>query len=466
MRMRILALIAVLGMPGVPVWACSCAANPNPPCQAAWDMSAVFTGTVTDITEPQPHRPVSLPFSGERVTARRTAGDPPPPDVFRKREIRLSVDEVLTGISAGETEVSILTGMGGGDCGYRFERGAAYVIYAYRNAQGQLETGICSRTRPIADAAEDLAYIHAAAQAPSTGDIHIVTGFFNRPGMPGVRIQLESGDSHYAAVTGADGDARFHGLPPGEYKVSGDLEGYFPLERALKLHAKGCAEVLMPMALDRRITGRVFTKDGQPAPGVVVQAQRPQDPSGDSVKTDAEGRFELRHFSVGGYYLGVNLSTQPNLQMPYPRWFYPGTADPAQAAVIFFSDKPEIQHYDLTLPSPQRERIVAGTIFWPDGRPASGAGLVLLDTAWLWREASAQTTADGQGHFTLRVLDGTAYRLHAVVHVGSPGDPRSAEPVDIQPGTDPLNLRVIVTRSGDSVAEDRRRAAEQFRNRR
>lgn len=466
MRMRILALIAVLGMPGVPVWACSCALNPNPPCQAAWDVSAVFTGTVIDITEPQPPRPVSPPFSGERVTARRSAADPPRSDVFRKREIRLSLGEVLTGISAGETQVSVLTGMGGGDCGYRFERGAAYVVYAYRNAQGQLEAGICSRTRPIADAAEDLAYIHAAAQAPSTGDIRIVTGFFNRPGTPGVPIQLQSGGSHYAAVTGADREARFPGLPPGEYKVSGDLEGYFPFERALKLHAKGCAEVLMTMALDRRITGRVFTKDGQPAAGVVVQAQRPQDPWGDSVKTDAEGRYELRHFSAGGYYLGINLSTKANLQMPYPRWFYPGTEDPTQAAVIFFSDKPDIQHYDLTLPDAQRERIIAGAVFWPDGRPASGAGLVVLDTAWLWQAPSAQTTADDQGRFTLRVLDGTAYRLHAVVHVGSPGGPRSADPVDIQPGTDPLNLRVIVARPGDSVAEDRRRAAEQFRNRR
>ena len=44
-----------------------------------------------------------------------------------------------------ESEVIIQTGRGGGDCGYRFEIGKKYLVYAYRS-ESTLETNICLRT--------------------------------------------------------------------------------------------------------------------------------------------------------------------------------------------------------------------------------------------------------------------------------------------------------------------------------
>lgn len=61
------------------------------------------------------------------------------------------------GSSIGETIV-IKTARSEASCGFGFERGREYVIYAYaaRENQGMgLETSLCARTRSVKDATED-----------------------------------------------------------------------------------------------------------------------------------------------------------------------------------------------------------------------------------------------------------------------------------------------------------------------
>ncbi len=45
--------------------------------------------------------------------------------------------------------LTLITGLGGGDCGYFFEVGKTYLIYAYRDEDKKLTTNICSRTAGI-----------------------------------------------------------------------------------------------------------------------------------------------------------------------------------------------------------------------------------------------------------------------------------------------------------------------------
>ncbi len=46
-------------------------------------------------------------------------------------------------------EIFIVTGSGGGDCGFPFAIGMKYLIYAYGPNNGKFGTGICSRTKRI-----------------------------------------------------------------------------------------------------------------------------------------------------------------------------------------------------------------------------------------------------------------------------------------------------------------------------
>jgi hypothetical protein len=53
-------------------------------------------------------------------------------------------------------EISIVTGRGNGDCGYRFEVGGSYLVYAYGSDESSLSTNICQRTAKLSVAQADL----------------------------------------------------------------------------------------------------------------------------------------------------------------------------------------------------------------------------------------------------------------------------------------------------------------------
>lgn len=69
----------------------------------------------------------------------------------------MDVGEVWKGVPGGT--VALMTGAGGGDCGYDFREGERYIVYAHASPYGEptLGTSICTRTRLLADAGADLA---------------------------------------------------------------------------------------------------------------------------------------------------------------------------------------------------------------------------------------------------------------------------------------------------------------------
>ncbi|HEY0075399.1 MAG TPA: hypothetical protein VGB77_14970 [Abditibacteriaceae bacterium] len=105
---------------------CSCA-EPDPPEQALKSADAVFAGKVISLTS-------SGRFSGT---------------------YSFQVNESWKGASLNI--LFIRTGRGGGDCGYGFEIGQEYLVYAY--GKSGLSTHTCSRTKPLSDAGQDLAVL-------------------------------------------------------------------------------------------------------------------------------------------------------------------------------------------------------------------------------------------------------------------------------------------------------------------
>jgi hypothetical protein len=364
----------------------------------------------------------------------------------------MRVGEVLSGVAPGENEIEIATGMGGGDCGYPFQPGEDYVVYAYKNAEGRLETNICSRTRPLAQAADDLRYFEVMARAPATGEIQVRTGFAGVPGKAGVSIVAERDGSRHRAQTDAVGNARFTDLPPGEYLIHAEPDGDLPDDPKIQLHAKGCREVTLFRTL--RIIGRVMTRDGLPASRVRVQVRSTQQSAVDSRMTAPDGQYELRIVRPGQYHLGINLSQLPTRDTPYRRWFYPGTEDEAGAAIIDFSGKPDIRTYDFTLPDRQNERIIEVMVLTSEGRPMPRARLSVFDSS---ETVVAHEIADHEGRFTLRVFADIPHRLHAVWPGDTPDTAVSAVPTDIQPGSDRLSLRLVLTQRGNSFFEATRK---------
>jgi hypothetical protein len=116
--------------------ACSCA-PPKPLSEAFKDAGLVFVGKVTAI-EP------------------RKAGTTPLGPEFSPKTIRFTLTEVFRGTELKEIE---LYSRGGGSpaCEYTFREGQEYLVYANKRGDGPgWETSICTRTKQVRFAGEDL----------------------------------------------------------------------------------------------------------------------------------------------------------------------------------------------------------------------------------------------------------------------------------------------------------------------
>ena len=121
--------------------ACQCA-EAGPPCESFWKADAVFVATVTSRTP-----------AGEYLS------------------VRLTSDQVFRG-DLGGREVEVMTGFGDADCGYPFKVGKQYLVYASHWGKDQkLYAGICSRTRLLSEAEEDLAYFRNLPRENTGGKI-------------------------------------------------------------------------------------------------------------------------------------------------------------------------------------------------------------------------------------------------------------------------------------------------------
>ena len=132
-----IAVLATLAINLPEARTCSCLPPPAP-AKAFAEADAVFTGKV-----------VSFELTG---------------DAFSPRRAKFSVTKIWKGERSAVSE--ILTANNSAACGYDFQVGENYVIYADKNNNEKLYTHICTRTKPARFAADDLKYLATAASFP------------------------------------------------------------------------------------------------------------------------------------------------------------------------------------------------------------------------------------------------------------------------------------------------------------
>src|SRR5271156_2958977 len=145
MRFLPLKVILVLLLVAAPAFSCTCIIPPpdisSPGDVAAWHAShadEVFEGTVSSVE-------LVWILSSARV------GDVIPADLEEDLpRMRVTFQVLHTYKGGQQTQVQIETGYGGGDCGFSFEVGERYLVYANRdNESGELSTSICSGTATV-----------------------------------------------------------------------------------------------------------------------------------------------------------------------------------------------------------------------------------------------------------------------------------------------------------------------------
>lgn len=118
------------------VYACSCV-QPGSPSEELEKFPAVFAGTVVSVQH-------SYDPDGRSVT----------------RDDRSTIGFEVSTVWKGTVyeEMQITTPPTGGSCGFTFEEGEEYIVYAYDSpyVEGGYTTGICSRTALLEQAQEDI----------------------------------------------------------------------------------------------------------------------------------------------------------------------------------------------------------------------------------------------------------------------------------------------------------------------
>lgn len=154
-------------------------------------------------------------FTGRVVSITRD-----PTSEYHREIVRVQVLESLKGTASGEVQV-----ISGAVCGFPFEQGREYLIYASPEAEG-LTTDLCNRTRMLDAATVDLAYIRGLREGRSGANVYGLAER-ERPAdaQPAIREQVRirmilSGTGGRFETVLDEGKFEFHFVPAGTYKLS------------------------------------------------------------------------------------------------------------------------------------------------------------------------------------------------------------------------------------------------------
>jgi hypothetical protein len=146
-RLSLILLAAFFFFPS-PLRACEC--KPDSPPHEAFDKAeAVFAGKVVRIED------ISFPRRAAwNVLSWFGFGRSTGPYGYT-----VTIDVAISWKGVQTKSTQVMTGYGGGDCGYPFEVGKEFLVYGSRNS-GVLVTSICSRTNDVSiGVADDLTYL-------------------------------------------------------------------------------------------------------------------------------------------------------------------------------------------------------------------------------------------------------------------------------------------------------------------
>lgn len=393
--------VVVSCLHATPANACSCKGSLSGPqtCQERWTHAAVFAGRVVRID------PATWPREGQDIW--------PWPD----RRVHLTVTEGFAGVPAGEVDVFTGAG-GGGSCGYVFEIGHVYLIYADKLPNGSLETTICTPTKKIQDAAGDLAYLRAVpVNAPRDGRLIglVLKGTDHSAPLQqpyaGVRIVAEGQGLKRGATVGADGKYEIR-LPVGRYRVHAEVDAglYTNLPGEVELKdTRGCAVADFAAYFDGHVSGRVVSTGARPVPHLAVELTS-VDPDNTWNKVegraDPKGRFDLEHVAPGRYTLAFRLG-------PITPVFFPGTPDQSAARVIEVGPSAKVAIGDFGVPSTVRFVTATGVVTDSVGHAVAGARVHLEADESELGPLGPPVVTGADGRFAIAVVDGARYRLAA-----------------------------------------------------
>jgi len=231
---------------------------------------------------------------------------------------------------------------------------------------------------------------------------------------------------------------------------------------AINIPAGACYEFNVDALPLGHIRGSVLGPDGKPLALASVELYRAGAYSDGRPGLwrfqGAKGEFDFDHLGPGEYVLVFNRMNRLDPNAPFPRAFYPGTNEAAEAQVITLKDGEDLSKVNIQLGEGYATRTVRVHLKWPGERP--GGTVYVTAKAAKGENPAARKISDGLYEFTLledvrytfsafEELDPqhAAQLLRKVGHAAADGDcvlparldanPVSVEPRSADAGGDP-----------------------------
>ncbi len=441
------------------VIAFACSSGPIRPCERL-SADAIFVGRVLE-TSPTNHVFDDQTWPGYSM--------------------RIEVEDSLKG-KLGK-EVRIETGSGGGDCGTPLPVGGRFLIFATKDHDGRLWTGLDNTTalendtisaslvesvRRSITIGQATLFGKVSYEAPERYDAqgHRVAAAPWEP-VVNMLIRATSASKTFTTITEADGQYQFLDLPNGTYTITPTLEPgqtydkSFYAERYVKTIGDGsCAKVDFPLRSTARLKGKVLVPKGeqfafipefdvvslQTVAAVPVGLQKTTERTGFAATVDVDGNFEIWPIAPGDYYVGININRSPTPETPFVPTYYPGVTDKTKARVVHIEEG-ETKYVEMPEPVLAQKRTIQIQAVGVDGKPLSKIRVQLEDLQHPGdsMNSTADATLDANGSGTISVYSGITYHLHAS-SLGEWRRVQCAEAVTVQAGSDPISVRFVMDR--------------------
>ncbi len=429
-----------------PASACSCGGSPFV-CNGMTDLAtvghtAVFVGMVVSIATV--HGAIGSP--GQKNS------------VILERRVRLRIDEAFTRLSG--TEIQVTTNGMSAMCGYDFREGQRYLVYATGSASDpSLQVSLCSRTRPLAEASDDVellrGFARGRAQRRIFGAVHIARAAGGASTAPrGLKIVASRDGRRYETVTDALGQFRFRRLPAGQYSIRAWLNDSFSKKALLEpvlSNEQACAEVSFVFRPGARIAGTLTDVAGRPVEGTTVVIKditpfelRPvQGPDSYSGTSNARGRFEIDGVLAGAYVIGILPRTRTRERPSVSYVTVAARLDRPKASqtttLLGLSRDQNLEDVKLQLPDIALADLEVSVVR-ADGSPAERVRLEVQDpSGWVLERFSPS-----DGNLVLKLFVGQTYRIRAynIRHDVDEGKQSESATVTIRQENEPVTIRL------------------------
>jgi hypothetical protein len=389
---------------------CGCA-RPRTACSAFWNAEAVFVGRVEAMSR----------VSGSSLAR------------AQRRKVSFTVMESFRGASTRTFDVVTPSGA----CGFSFQIGRSYFVYAQRSEESaDLTTTKCSGTRPMDDAATDVMYARAFKEGRAPlGQIggQVLLAYRDLAGltlrsrplepMAGIRLRMTKDGTTSETITDPAGEFAVESRGAGRHVIDLDLpDGYYSEFASKDLDlpdVRSCGDVRAIVYHDGRVTGRVTDFSGRPIAGLTlelgVRSGREDRSRRDMIRTvsGADGWYEFVRIPPGRFAVGVSTEGDRQGSENQPRMLHPGVERMADATSVMVGPGTRVRLPDFTLPAHVRYVQVSGFVVDPDGVPAADVRVYLKGRGEDDYIVSEAVKTDTSGRFAIAALGGRAYRLFA-----------------------------------------------------